>query len=666
MNLKAIHSYHLIVLILLANIWGVAPVTLQAMLPMASSALVVLLAGLTFGATLLPRSRGRKVALVATLLLLTALTLARLLEGPALATLVATLCCIILFSQDKDCFLRAASLAARPRISGYRLLLSWGVAALICINFLRVAAELQQLLFAASHLAFTSVLIQTLCRLSTNGATRGLRFVGFGMLLVGGAIAYLGDADHYVVAAIGLMLLTLPPVILLLNRSTSLEQVLTNNRLFRQPEILIMMFFAGLALFGALCLQMPFATRLAQGPQLIDALFTAVSAICVTGLNVLDPAVDFSFAGQVIILILIQLGGIGIVSMSAWVLFFFSDKRLSIAHEQTISELSASRHNLTPRGLIKRVLGYFMAFEVIGALLLVPLFTTHGDTLPEAVWRAIFTSISAFCNGGFALQSQSLIPYQSDPAILGVISFLIIAGGFAPLVMLRAPWRRFKHWQLQDKISVVTTGILLGGGGLLMLILEWHHTLSGLGFFDKLVNAWFQSVTTRTAGFNSIEMGQLQDVTMVFFMALMFIGGNPGSAAGGIKTTTIAVLGLAAFAVLRGEREVRIFNRSIDSAVIFKAIATFGVGLLMGFGAFMSLAMTQKMATVPLLFETVSALGTVGLSTGGTANLDEVGRVIIMVCMFMGRVGPLTFALLLLRRSARSRWLLPKEEVYVS
>ncbi len=437
---------------------------------------------------------------------------------------------------------------------------------------------------------------------------------------------------------------------------------------FAKPEFVIVGYFAIAAVIGSFVLQTPIAQAnpIEMGHIFIDSLFTAMSAICVTGLIVLDTSVDFSFFGQATILVLIQLGGLGITSLSAWILLVVTSGRLNIAHEEALQSLSGNRSNINIKALLKKNFMYFLVLELFGTLLLFPSFFISGDSWHMAVWRALFTSVSAFCNAGFALQSNSLIPYQTQPFVMGVVSVLAIAGAFAPLFVLGLP-EKIKRMRLtlQDKVIINTTVSLLVLGFLFFIIVEWDYSLKGLQVSDKISNAWLQSAAARTAGFNSIEVIDMRSVTQLFLMLFMFIGGNPGSVAGGVKTVTVAVLAIAAYNALKERDEATAFFRKIPYKTVFRALLVVVLAMGVHFTAFFFLSVTQNIDPIHLLFETFSALGTVGLSLGATAHLDEVGKVIVIFCMLAGRVGPLTFIFLLMRRQKTRDWKVPQEDVSI-
>ncbi|MCA9752703.1 MAG: potassium transporter TrkH, partial [Gemmatimonadetes bacterium] len=316
----------------------------------------------------------------------------------------------------------------------------------------------------------------------------------------------------------------------------------------------------------------------------------------------------------------------------------------------------------------QQLLLFTFACEAVGAILLFLAFRGGGETAGPAAWRATFTAVSAFCNAGFALQSDSLVGYQNHPVVLHVVATLIILGSLSPAVVLGLPRffrRRGRPVALQAKLALGGSAVLLGGAFLAILAFEWSQSLAGLGFWDRLHNAWFQSVTLRTAGFNSIDFTAVRSATLSVMMLCMFIGGAPGGTAGGIKVTTAAVLLLLVAHGIRGGFRVTVFGRRIPASVVSRATVVTALGALSVLGATIALLLTQSMPTRDALFEIVSALGTVGLSTGGTAQLDGVGKLIVLSCMFAGRVGPLTLLLFLHQRTPPVQVERPEEEVQV-
>ncbi len=421
------------------------------------------------------------------------------------------------------------------------------------------------------------------------------------------------------------------------------------------PARLLVLSFALLGGVGALLLELPFASTGPGSIALIDAVFTAVSASCVTGLAVLDTPTAFTLFGQVVILALIQFGGLGIMTFAAAAAVYLG-RRLGVREEALAANLiggPSARDDLG--GALRTVFRVTLWAELIGAVLLAPLFIAHGDGVPMAVWRAVFTSISAFCNAGFALQTDSLISYQGSPGILLTVSALIALGGLGPPVVVAAPLLLRGRGSLHAKLAIAATAVLLVVPALFFLVIEWEGTLAGMGVVDKLANAWFQSVTLRTAGFNSIDFAAIHPATWTVAILCMFVGGSPASTAGGIKTTTVATLVLAVVAAGKGRSEASAFGRRIPHRTIYEAAAITTVGVLSAVAALVAIQVTQPIALDHAVFEVASALGTVGLTMGATAKLDGIGKVLIVLCMFAGRVGPLTLFIFFVGQSKLGR-----------
>jgi trk system potassium uptake protein TrkH len=435
--------------------------------------------------------------------------------------------------------------------------------------------------------------------------------------------------------------------------------------LLEHPARLLVVTFVGLCVLGTFGLALPWSSSHGESIGLLDAAFTSVSATCVTGLIVLDTPVDFSLGGQIVILLLIQAGGLGIMTISTSALSLLG-RRLSLRQEAVMAALVSQENRADLYRALTRTLGVTALFEIVGAVLLTLEFHRVGEAWPMAAWRGFFTSISAFCNAGFALQSDSLIPYQSRPVVLHVVGVLIIAGGLSPVAIVALPAAiRGKRIRLQVRVALLSTAALLIAGFVVVGALEWGSSMSALGWLDRIHNAWFQSVTLRTAGFNSVDFNALQPATWMVMMVFMFVGGCPGGTAGGLKTTTAFVLLLSVAGSLRGRTTANAFGRTIPVHTVFKAAAIATMGVLATVVAFTLLLIAQQLPFPVALFEVVSALGTVGLSIGGTGMLDEIGKTIIMVCMFLGRVGPLTVFLILSDRRMPSSWVLPEEEIEV-
>lgn len=433
------------------------------------------------------------------------------------------------------------------------------------------------------------------------------------------------------------------------------------------PARLLVTTFAGIAIAGGIVLSLPICA--AHGNvTVIDAFFTSVSATCVTGLHVLDTPQDLTFFGQLVILVLIQIGGLGIMTFSAGGVLLLGQRfgmRQETALRDILADSSDGEGDLYVAA--RNILAATAVIEGIGALVLAGLFRWTGDTWAMAAWRGVFTAIAAFCNAGFALQSDNMISYQREPVVLLVVASLIVLGGLGTpaLVALRRLQRR-NLLPLQSKLVYVVTLALLVVPTIAIAVLEWDHTFHGLSVVDRISNALFTAITPRTAGLSSIDYTAVHPATATITMLLMFIGGSPFSTAGGVKTTTIALVALAVIATIRGRSEVTAFGRTVSSESIYKAMAIMTMGSLSAFLGVVAIQLTQDNISFEAgLFEVVSALGTVGLSIGATEELDTIGKIIIMVCMFSGRVGPITLFLLLTERRREPKWVLPEEKVAV-
>jgi trk system potassium uptake protein TrkH len=445
------------------------------------------------------------------------------------------------------------------------------------------------------------------------------------------------------------------------SREPDLIDVVLNN-----PSRVLVVSFVGICALGTLLLALPIAAANGDPLAFMDALFMAVSATCVTGLVTVDTPVVFSGFGQAVVLTLIQVGGLGIMVFSAAAVVFLG-KRMSLSHERAAVDLVGATGRAGLRGALRDVFVVTLATEGVAAVLLTGAFWSRGDSPLVALWRGSFTAISAFCNAGFALQSDSLISYADDPFVLGVLAVTIVVGGLGPsVVMALTVWRQVERRTLHTRLVLATTAALIVGPALLIAALEWNNTLAGMSALDKLGNALFQSVTLRTAGFNSIDLARVNPATWTLMILVMFVGGSPGSTAGGAKTTTLAVVVLSILAVARGRERIEVFGRTLPNVTVLRATAVTTLGVLASCVGLGCLQVTQDIPLDAALFEVVSALATVGLSVGATGMLDDIGKVVIAACMFAGRVGPLTlFVFLASASSARADRAFPEENVPV-
>ena len=425
--------------------------------------------------------------------------------------------------------------------------------------------------------------------------------------------------------------------------------------------------FAVAAVAGSLLLTLPAATVDERGLSLVDAFFTAVSAVCVTGLTVIDIGRALTPFGQIIILVLIQIGGLGVMTVTT--LFVAAvGRKPSLRDTLTINEALGQWKLSTTMRLVRNVALATIVIEGLGALALAAIFS-RDYSLGRSLYLGLFHSISAFCNAGFDLLGRSFVDYVGGLPLNLVIMLLIVIGGlgFTVLSELMA-LRRGRRLSLHARIVLRTTAALIVVGTLLILALEHSNpaTMGTLSPGAKVLAATFQSVTPRTAGFNTLPIGALTQSTLLTIMALMFIGASPGSTGGGIKTTTFVVILAAIRSALYGRHNVEIGARRLPEEVAAKAwvITTLAASLVLLVTAV--LLATEGLGLMDVLFEAVSAFGTVGLSTGITPKLTTTGRIIIPLLMYAGRVGPLTLAVALTRRrSAAGTWQLPEERIVV-
>ncbi|WP_141734183.1 TrkH family potassium uptake protein [Oligoflexus tunisiensis] len=497
---------------------------------------------------------------------------------------------------------------------------------------------------------------------------KGSLFLAAGALVIGILPVFLLRSE-YLVSASRLSFFGLLACATTFRYKTGVRRRFTKimEGLFFHPEGVVITFFLWFCLIGTLLLAVPFRGVAGGGIALIDAAFTAVSAVCITGLTVLDTVKHFSVVDQVIILILIQVGGLGIMTLSSLALFLMG-QRMSVTQEATLaSVIGQKKLKSEMRHTLARVLVFTLLVEAAGAIVLTLAFAKAGQPWTMAIWKGIFTAISAFCNAGFALESANLIPWQQHPVILHTVAILIIVGGLSPAFVMALPrLGREGPVPIQYKLVLVATIVLLFGGTLILLGLEWNAAFKDLSVADKIHNAWFHSVTTRTAGFNAVDMTTLTKSSTYVMMFLMFVGGSPGGTSGGIKTTTFMVLLFTAANIIRGRQEVQILGRHLRHSTVYRAMTVTFLAMAVVTLAFLILLMSQPLDSEKLLFEVFAALGTAGLSLGITPQLDAFGKAVIMACMFLGRVGPLSVFIFMLEQPTRSRWTLPSEDVVVT
>lgn len=423
--------------------------------------------------------------------------------------------------------------------------------------------------------------------------------------------------------------------------------------------------FAAAAIGGALLLDLPIAKAGPGGAGPMEALFTAVSALCVTGLTIVDTLTYWSVFGQVVILCLIQLGGLGVMTFAS-IVGIAVVRRLSLRSRINTAAETRSFGIGDLKSLVLSVVKISLLIEAIAAALLALRFATAYEKSPgEAIWLGVFHSVSSFNNAGFALFSDNLMSFTTDPFILLPICAAIILGGlgFPVLMQLRKHVASPRLWTLNTRIVLWSTVVLLVLGAVFVIVMEWNNprTLGSLAWTDRILAGFAQSVQTRTAGFNNLDIGQMDSATLLGMDALMFIGGGPAGTAGGIKVTTFAVLFFIMVAEIRGDIAVNIFGKRLARGVHRQAIALVLLATgMVAIGTMLLLVMTE-FSLDQVLFEVISAFATVGLSTGITAQLPAAGQLILILFMFVGRLGPITFAAALALKDRRILYELPKE-----
>ena len=433
--------------------------------------------------------------------------------------------------------------------------------------------------------------------------------------------------------------------------------------------------FLALIVIGTVLLMMPFATGDGSWNSLMVAMFTATSAVCVTGLAVVDTGTDFSFWGQLIILLLIQLGGLGYMTMTTFLMLLIG-RKFDLKQKFAIQESFDRPFLQGSNSLISSIIATTLIFEITGIFLL--LITFRQDYgLSEGLWLSIFHSISAWNNAGFSLFSDSLVGYSSSWLVNLVVPALVIFGGIGYQVIIEFYlWLRSLifgdkgrfSFSLNFKVVISTTILLLVVGTVAFFLTELHNpnTLQDLSLEDKLIAAWFQSMTTRTAGFNSIDIGQMTTAGLFITMGFMFIGASPSGTGGGIKTTTFRVLFNCTKSALEGKDEVILYQREVPSTLILKAVAVvFGTVASIIVVTILISSAEPDITFIEILFEVISAFATVGLSTGITGSLSAISKLILVVAMYIGRVSILLLIAALIGDPKPSSVNYPEENLLV-
>ena len=437
------------------------------------------------------------------------------------------------------------------------------------------------------------------------------------------------------------------------------------------PYQVLVLGFAMLILSGAFLLTFPIASQSGQGTPFIDALFTATSAVCVTGLVVVDTGTHYSSFGHTVIILLIQAGGLGIMAMST-LFAILVGKKIRLKERLLMQE---ALNQLSIAGVVRLtiyIIKITLLIEFIGGTILA--IRWYPDLGWQGVYFGYWHAVSAFCNAGFDLFGSvhgpfsGITAYVDDITVNLTIAGLIILGGIGFAVIYDCgSSRAFHKLSLHSKIVLVTTGILIAGGTILIYLFEHANpeTLAPLSLQGKLLGSFFQAVTPRTAGYNTIDIGKMYDGSLLFIIILMFIGASPASTGGGIKTSTTAILVLAIWALIRGRNDAECFGRRIPKEHIYKAFSVMFIAFMLVIISTMALTITEHAGFINILFEVTSAFGTVGLTTGITPHLSPAGKMWLILTMFAGRVGPVTLALAIAMRIRKAQVQYPDGKIMI-
>lgn len=429
---------------------------------------------------------------------------------------------------------------------------------------------------------------------------------------------------------------------------------------------IIILGFLSVIILGSILLMLPVATRDGKGAVFSDALFTATSAVCVTGLVLHDTATYWSIFGQGVILFLIQIGGMGIVTVAVSVAAV-SGRKIGLMQRSTMQEAVSAHHLGGIVRLTKFILKTTICIELIGAALFLPSFVRDFGIL-KGIWYSLFHSVSAFCNAGFDLIGvkepfSSLTSYSAQPFVNFTVMGLIIIGGIGFLTWedIKNNKLHFRKYRMQSKVILTVTGILILLPALYFFFSEYQH----LPFGERILCSLFQSVTSRTAGFNTTDLASFSETGQMLIIVLLLIGASPGSTAGGMKTTTIAVLVSSALSVFRKKEHTQFFKRRVPDDTVKSAATIFLMYIVLFISGGMIISRLENLPLLPCLFETASAIGTVGLSLGITSQLGFVSQFILILLMFFGRVGGLTLIFATMTRTEKKASKYPQEKITV-
>lgn len=444
-------------------------------------------------------------------------------------------------------------------------------------------------------------------------------------------------------------------------------QIAFKNKIKLNGVQILALGFIAVIIIGSVILSLPISSRSGESTNFLDAIFTSTSAVCVTGLITLNTSTHWSTFGQTVIMTLIEIGGLGFMSFAVLISLILG-KKITL-RERLIMQEAMNTYSI--QGLVKMVkyvLIFTVSVQFFGALLLSTQFVPEYG-ISRGLFYSVFHSISAFCNAGFDLFGTSLVTYSSNNVVILVISALIIIGGLGFTVLLELyDFKGIKKLSIHAKLVIITTLILIFGGTILMLLFEFNNaeSIGNMSINDKLLNSFFASVTPRTAGFNSVDTSGMTLASKILTIILMLIGGSPGSTAGGLKTVTCGILVLTIISVIKGREDTEVFGRRFTKEIVYKAFTIVFIGISLVIGVTMILSYTETGANfVDLLYESSSALGTVGLTLGLTPNLTPIGKILIMIMMYLGRVGPLTVMLALTRKRKKSGYKYPEGKILI-
>lgn len=434
------------------------------------------------------------------------------------------------------------------------------------------------------------------------------------------------------------------------------------------PARLALVVFTTFIAVVTILLELPISSSNNTRTDLVDALFTAVSAVCVTGLTTVTTAEHWSVFGLIVIMVAMKIGGLGVLTLAS--LLGLSVMRQMGLAQRIVTARETKTEQLSQVGsILKTIVITSLVFELATFLALIPTLLKRGNSIIESLFNAAFYAISAFNNAGFVPDGTDIYAYYSDPYFAIPIALSVFAGsiGFPVIWVLISKWRTPKRWNLHSQLTILTSLILLALGWIAISISEWNNpqTMADLSFFDKLLNGFFMSTMTRSGGFATLDVSQMGADTWIVMDVLMFIGGGSGSTSGGIKVTTFALLMLAILAEARGDKDVEIFGKRVPEETIRQAISVLVISVAVVFISTWVMLRLTNFSLDQVLFETISAYATAGLSTGITAELPDAAKYCLLLCMYVGRIGPMSLGAALALRSRQRVIRLPKEHPFV-